>query len=124
MKARYFLKEISVSSLGALHNLLGTRHKSELGSFWFYHPSGTELSVMVNRQDAYVHFFPGDASAGYRPIGAEPDMWESFVEFLADNYESTPVPRAMVVPIERAILAVEEFYQSGAKPEALEWEQL
>jgi hypothetical protein len=124
MKIRTFRDNGSAETLAELRILLKARYQIHYGSFWLYHPDGPEMGLMVNDEEAYVHYFPGDGSAGYRPIGTTPDDWEDTVEFLADNYEVTPIPRAMVVPLQKAMAVIEEFFAASALPKTLQWERL
>jgi|GEM_PF-3781975 len=80
---------------------------------------------MFNRRQAYVHFFPGDGSAGAFALPAvTPDNPDESVEFLANNGEPTPVQRWMVVDASVAEEAIALFYESGERMSSVAWEEL
>ena len=120
---RVFQEPYEAQNLDELHQRLSFRNDDDAACFWLYHDSGSELGVMFKGDDAYVHYFPGGGHPGFHPIGAIRERGTD-VPFVADNHELTPVDRTMVVPCRIALSAIDQFFSSGAKPTAIEWESL
>ena len=121
MKLATFQQPVEVASIEQLRKELQFRHDCSFGSFWLWHPTGTELALMVNGSDAYIHFLPGGDHPGYQ--AAVRDRSDEIL-FLADNYEPTPMPRFTTIPLATALIAVEEFFRSGQRPSSISWDSL
>jgi hypothetical protein len=121
MKLAKFREHIEVTTADELPKELQFRHDSSFGSFWFWHEVGTELALMVNGSDAYIHYFPGGGHPGYQAAVRE---GSDKILFLANNYESTPMPKFTTLSLSQALIAVDEFFQSGRRPSAITWESL
>lgn len=122
MQIRVFGREAQLSTLADLRNTLSTRNGS-VASFWLSSNDGSSLAVMVRDESACVHYFPNQEHPGFYAVGVEAD-WENQVAFVADNYETTEVPVAMVIPWSEASAAAEEFFRSKSRPASLQWEEL
>ncbi len=147
MKLALFNEVVEVSSLAELHEHLRSRHEGVFGSFWFWHASGTELGVMINGGDACLFFMDanGDARAlPPPPLGVRavepvtyvgtrngPSFYSSYsegveapeeeIEFLADNYEATPMTRLYTAPLPLALKAMDDFFETGERSPSLPW---
>ncbi|WP_395737348.1 hypothetical protein [Prosthecobacter sp.] len=145
MKIAKFREIVEANSLDELHEHLQARHDSFFGSFWFWHDDGPELSVMVNREDAYLLFISPDGASHHSTLdlmtnphvprtyigGAGPSLYSSYsktaefpdkeIEFLADNHEPTPMSKLYTVPLSQAITAIDHFFVSGQRSENIQW---
>ena len=111
------------SSTSELRSQLVERDIEGKAAYWLWHESGTQLAIMVNRDDACLHFFPFEGHPGFHSLGQEPE-WSEMVSFLAENGEPTEVPRPMVIPVQLALSAVEEYFSTGAAPATVAWQEL
>ena len=145
MKLAKFRDIVKANSMAELHEHLQCRHHGVFGSFWLWHEDGTELAVMINRDDAYLLFVSSDGVSQQSTLdlmtspqvprtyvgGTGPSLYSSYtkaadspdeeIEFLADNYEPTPMCRLYTVPLSQATLAIEHFFASGQRSENIEW---
>ena len=123
MQIRAFNEELQASALEELRHVLTQRHEGKFGSFWLVRNDGTRLAVLVNADEACVHYFPRVDHPGFYAIG-DSGEWEIQVLFLAENYEPMEVPRAMVVRVGAANAAAEEFFLSSKMPPLFNWVEL
>ena len=123
MQLASFKSTFEVRKLDELREHLRHRHEEKFGSFWLDHPSGTKMALLVNGDEACIHFFPGGDHPGFQPEARAGD-WSQHVEFRADNYEITPIPRPLVLPLTEALILIEEFFASGSLPAAIQWTEL
>lgn len=125
MQINRFKTPITPRNIDELREHLRFRDDRGFVCFWLWHDNGREMGVMFNRGQAYVHFFPGDGTAGAFALPAVvPDSPDESVEFLADNGESTPVQRWMVVDASVAEEAIVLFFESGERLGSVAWEEL
>ena len=125
MQINRFRTPITPRNADELRDHLQFRDDEGFSCFWLWHENGREMGVMFNGRQAYVHFFPGDGSAGGFALPAvSPDNPDESVEFLADNGESTPVQRRTVVDASIAEEAIVLFYESGERLSSVAWEEL
>jgi hypothetical protein len=148
MKLAKYQEIIEVDSLEELHDHLRFRHETIYGSFWLWHERGTELGIMINGENAYLLFVTADgAPRKSPPLGmraVEPVTYEgtregpSFystysggtespdeeIEFLADNYEPTPMDRLYTAPLSQAMKAIDDFFESGERSHRIQWHLL
>ena len=124
MKLAKFQEEIEVNTLTELPTQLRSRRGVDFGSFWLWHESGAELAMMVNSNDAYLFFVSGDRNLMSQSRSPDSDAPDEEIKFFADNGEPTPVARYWTVPLFRAIVVIEEFFQSGRRSESIDWDEL
>ena len=148
MKLAKYQEIIEVNSLEELHDHLRFRHDTIYGSFWLWHDSGTELGIMINGEDAYLLFMTADgnprkppplgmrvvAPVTYKGTGDGPSFYSTYsegtaspdeaVEFLADNYEPTPMNRLYTAPLSQAMKAIDDFFESGERSQSIQWHLL
>lgn len=145
MKLAKFKEVIEVNSLDELHDHLRFRHDLVYGSFWLWHESGAELGIMINGEDAYLLFIAADGSpqkspplgtrvAGpvtYEGTGEAASLYSTYsegadspdeqIDFLADNYEPTPMNRLYTAPLAHAMKAIDAFFESGERSHSIQW---
>jgi len=148
MKLAKFRDIVDINNLAELHEHLLSRDRGFYGSFWLWHDSGAELAVMINGDDSYVLFISSDRAAQHSTldlmtnpnvprayIGSEgPSLYSSYsedaeypdeeVDFLADNYEPTPMSKRYTVPHSQALIVMEEFFISGERSTNIRWYEL
>jgi len=94
------------------------------GCLWLYHPNGTQLGIMINGQRSYPHFFPAADRPGWQIAATNDADWNTMIEFLADNREPTPMPLALVVPVERCVDIVTYYWENGGRNDKENWTSL
>lgn len=148
MKLAIFHELVDVHTTGELREHFRFRHEAVYASFWLWHDNGTELSVVVNHDDAHAMFVDADGSTRHSTmdlmanpqvprtyIGGEgPSLFisccesleapDEMVEFLADNYEPLSVSRRNIVLSSLGLQVMEDFLCTGQRSEAILWEQL
>ena len=101
------------------------RDSSGFASFWLWHDNGAEMAVMLNGQQAHIHFFPNDGSEGaYSLATVPPEHPEETVEFVANTGEPNPVRRRMVIDMPSAEEAIIFFFKTGERSDKLTWEDM
>jgi hypothetical protein len=123
MKLSVFQDDFEVATLDELRRHLCTRFEKEFGSFWLWRESGSSMALMVRGDDAYIHFFPEKGHPGFQPEESE-QGGDECVEFRADNFELTPMPRSLVLSATKGISIFEEYFTTGAKSELIIWTEL
>lgn len=77
------------------------------------------LGILINGQYAVVDYFQEE----------DGDMWQSSgcleenVEFRCGG-DVSEMPGSEVIPLEKAIACIKEFFDSPARPECIEWNEL
>lgn len=94
------------------------------GCIWLRHESGTQLAIMIKGQQTYSHFFPCGDHPGWQVAATEAGDWDTSVNFRADNGELTPMPLALVLPIERSVEILRHFWQHGERTLREQWTSL
>lgn len=112
-----------VSTLDGLRPHLVKRFNEQFATFWLSSANGSSMALMIRGADAYIHFFPRKDHPGYQPE-ANTAGDERWVEFLADNYERTDIPRSLVIPTEKATAIFEEYFRTGAPSASIIWVEL
>lgn len=84
-----------------------------------YQESYPCLSILIKGKYACVHYFQNE----------EGDVWQSCgnfnkeVVFLADG-EKWTAPEYTIIPLEKAIDCIEEFWDTLERPKGIKWEAL
>lgn len=81
------------------------------------------MALLVNGDKACIHFFPGGDHPGFQTEARTGD-WSQHVEFRTDNYEITPIPHPLLLPLSEALSLVDDFFVSGSPPAAIKWTEL
>jgi len=105
-------------------NYLSSISGDEYGCIWLRHENGTQLAIMINGQRAYPHFFPSGDHPGWQIAAKEGADWDTLVKFRADNGEPTPMPLALVLPIERTVEILRHFWEHGKRTPGEHWTSL
>jgi hypothetical protein len=99
------------------------------GAFVLSHGGEESLYIHINRDAAFLCFFPLDRSGGHP--GFVPDhMWPAThcdVDFLlvgGDEADSITVPWDQLVPVDIAYRAAVEFLRSPTRPRSVKWFEL
>lgn len=98
--------------------------RDDYGCIWLRHENGAQLAIMIRGQQAYPHFFPSGDHPGWQIAAIEAGNWDTSVEFHADNGELTPMPLALVLPIERTVELLQYFWQYGERTPRERWTSL
>ena len=99
------------------------RGGEEMGCIWITHDCGVELAIMLNKEKAYIHFFPGGDHAGFQ-LSPKDENAGKMIEFLADNGESTPMSSEYVVDVGVAIDVAKCFWNTGQRANEYSWDEL
>ena len=123
MKLSVFQDDFEVATIEQLRRHLGVRFEKIFGSFWLWHESGSSMALMVRGEDSYIHFFPKKGHPGFQP--EERDQGgDDYVDFRADNFVLTPMPRSLVLPVKSGISIFEEYFTTGSKSASVTWTEL
>jgi hypothetical protein len=82
------------------------------------------LSVQLNCEIAYLHYFPAADHPGYHPHGMTPPGCTGDYHFLQTNNceaDSFDMPDRALVSAETAYAAAVEFLRSRELPESIKW---
>jgi len=85
------------------------------------------LSVQLNHDIAYLHYFSKEDHPGYQPRGMTPKGCTGDYHFLQTNNceaDSFDMPDYTLVSAETAYLAAIEFFHAAVLPESVAWTEL
>jgi hypothetical protein len=122
--------QTTVDCEAALDHRLGSVRKGDYGTFIFWHVGGgLSLLVHINKDVAYLHFFPDNEGKhpGYQPTGMSPTSSDAQVQFLlieGNQGSAIEVPCEAVVPVAVAYRAAREFLHKPALPASITWLEL
>mgnify|MGYP002510243418 CR=1 FL=1 len=77
------------------------------------------LSVLVKGQYACVHYFENDEGRAWQSCGD----FDREVTFLA-GCEAWEAPDYVIIPLEKAVDCMEEFWDTLERPKCIQWEAL
>ena len=102
--------------------------RGRYGAFFLYHAARfPALSVQINGEIAYLHYFPVETHPGYQPRDLTPDGCPAEVHFLqpdGSEAESFDMPDYAIVAADAAYVAAIEFFNSRALPPSISWLEL
>ena len=124
MKVHLFRLEKPSPTLEEAESYVASFTPGSFGCILLHHPNGTQLAVMINGNQTYPHYFPAADHPGWQPAAENDADWDTEVEFLADNGEPTPMPLALVVPVERTLAILRYFWQHGGRADEVTWTSL
>lgn len=124
MKVYLFQQEKLSLTLGEAESYVASFTPGSFGYIWLHHPNGTQLAVMINGKQTYPHFFPDADHPGWQLAAEHYADWDTEVEFLADNGEPTPMPLALVVPVDRTTAILRYFWKHGSRTDQDTWTSL
>lgn len=78
-----------------------------------------QLSILVKGQYACVHYFEDDEGHAWQSCGD----FDREVTFLAGGMEWT-APEYVIIPLEKAISSMDEFWDTLERSKGIEWEAL
>jgi immunity protein Imm1 of predicted polymorphic toxin system len=119
-----------VEDEAALDHRLRSVREGDFGAFILWHEGGGEsLWVHVNKDVAYMHFFPDNEGKhpGYQPTGMSPAGCDAQVRFLqvgGSQGDAIVMPREALVPVAVAYRAAKEFLNEAALPASITWLEL
>ena len=77
------------------------------------------LSILMKGRNACVHYFENDQGDAWQSCGD----FNGEVTFLASSEEWT-APGNVIIPLEKAIHCMEEFWETLERPKGIKWEAL
>lgn len=110
-----------------LENGLNKRYRSDVNEFWLYGKNRYPcLAIMVNNQNAYLHYFPKDKHPGFQSVGIDTNLKSGELSFFYTNSidEEIAVANDAVVSFSTAIIAAKEFFSSMGMPNSIKWFEL
>jgi hypothetical protein len=118
----------NVTNPADIASAMSRRHRAARNAFWLSH--GSELfpaiSILVNGDLAYLHYFPKERHAGLASIGDLPGLKaEEFTKFFPEqSNEPFDVMNEAVVPFSDALKVAHEFSISATMPKCIRWNSL
>jgi hypothetical protein len=111
-----------------IHRLRSVR-KDGYGAAILSHGGQASLWIHINREIAYLHFFPDNTGGhpGFQPTGMSPEDCDERVQFLqtdAGEADSFAVPCSTLVPVAVAYEAAKEFLRNPVLPPSISWLEL
>lgn len=107
---------------------LRTVRRGHYGAFVLYHEHPYPmLSVQLNGDVAYLHFFASKDHPGYQPCQMTPDGCDGDVRFLQTSgteADSFDMPSDALVRADVAYVAAAEFFRSAELPPSVSWLEL
>lgn len=85
------------------------------------------LSIQINDDVAYLHYFPSDDHPGYQPQGMAPKSCDESVYFLQTtglHSDGFDMPNSTLVSTDMAYTAAVEFFRSSDLPQSIFWSEL
>jgi hypothetical protein len=85
------------------------------------------LSVQLNHDFAYLHYFPGEDHPGYQPRGMTPNGCTGDYRFLLTNNceaDSFDMPAYTLVSAQAAYAAAIDFFRAPVLPNSVTWFEL
>ena len=114
--------------LDDLLSRLGSVRKGAYGAFVLSHDeAGPSLWIHINRDVAYVHYFPEDGGAGLQPTGMSPAGCADEVHFVQTDggeADSFTMLGEALVEVDAAYAAAGEFLHDPGPPRSITWTAL
>ncbi len=88
------------------------------------------LSILINDSLACLHYFPVEGHPGFQSqagSGLPPTATDETVHFLQSSGsegDSFDLPLSVAVPVELALLAAQQFFDTSALPNCIQWWEL
>ncbi len=127
MKIEHFGGLIECNEIKEFESILNLRYGKEVNEFWIYGQDRYPcLSIMVNGEYAYMHFFPEHKQPGFQPIGMNTDLPEGEISIFYTNTvdEEIEIINDFVIPFSTAVTAAKEFFTTLEIPKCVEWFEL
>lgn len=129
MKFEHFLGTDICGTADEIGKIMSKQNQDGYNEFWI---SGDEefpfMAVLTRNQNAYVHFFDEDGSPGLRGMAEKGDNTldaNDVTVFRSNNgSEQITVENECVIPLEKAIAVVKEFFEAKGLPEIIQWDPL
>jgi hypothetical protein len=127
MKVSHFGGTAECKTIEDLRKVLNMRYGDGVNEFWI---SGEEnnpcLAVLVNKDYANLTYFPKVGHMGFQSVGMGTSLVSDGISIFYTNTpeEEIEIGNDAVVPFFKALEAVEEFFETTALPESIEWFEL
>jgi hypothetical protein len=118
-----------VTDIHELETVITKRCDNSFNSFWLSH-QGEEyptLAVLVKDDLATLNYMPKEFDAGYRSVGALPDLTPGATmrfSISGSSGDDVFVRNDAVLPFSVALQAAKEFFFSKDLPKSVEWFEL
>ena len=127
MKIEHFGGFIECNEIKEFESILNIRYGKGANEFWIYGENRYPcLSIMVNCEYAYLHFFPEHKHPGFQSIGMNTDLPEGEMSIFYTNTidEEIEIINDAVIPFSTAVTAAKEFFITSELPKCIEWFEL
>jgi hypothetical protein len=128
MQLTDFEGSLTVNTVDDLLARLMSIRRGDYGAFDLSHTNDyPALSIHLNRNIAYLHYFPADGHAGHQPRDMTPDGCDGHRHFLQTNHceaDSFHMPNYTLVSAETAYAAAVDFFHAPELPESIRWFEL
>ena len=117
-------QKYSINSIEELASYLQTAQKYDYLELWLEQLNGAALSVLVNKDNAWLMFLREEGDSGFSSrnpdyIGAT----NAELDFLLSNGQRDKYPTSWCLPTNKALQAVLHFFEHGEKPEWIQWHE-
>src|SRR5262245_7810970 len=116
MRIADFSSERVVADEADLETALAKRYAGDANAFWLWHDDGEfpALSILIKADIAYLHYFPQEGHAGFRPVGGVAGLPDggSATFLLGPSTDDVEVLNDAVVPVPTALKVARDFFRS------------
>ena len=127
MKIEHFGGFVECNGIEEFESILNMRYGKGVNEFWVCGKDRYPcLSVMVNGEYAYVHFFPEHKHPGFHSVSINTRLPEgkTSVFYTGTIYEEIQISNDAVIPFSFAVTAAKEFFNTLKMPKCIEWFEL
>lgn len=127
MKFEHFLGTDTCDTSVGIKKILSKQNQNGYNEFWISNDDSFPfMAVLTKDQKAYVHFFDEEGSPGLRGI-ADYDISEqngTDIFYSNNGSEQIYVENCCVIPLDKAIAVIEEFFLTNKLPHIIHWDPL
>ena len=129
MKVEHFLGTDECADKSGIKDILSKQNSDGFNEFWI----STEkpfpfMAALTKGKLAYVHFFPEDGHPGFRGLAAEGDndlSEDDVTVFMSNNCsEKMWIENCCVIPLEKTVNVIEQFFETDKLRGMIEWDEL
>lgn len=128
MKVLHFGGIEYTDTVDGLKKVLSKRFGDDVNEFWITENESDNpcLAILINKTLANLTFFPEDGHPGFQSFGNENDLVPGGYSVFYTNTpeEEIEINNDMVIPVEDAVKAAEEFFANNEIPTSVKWMNL
>lgn len=127
MLVEHFMGQKKCSDFEEMREVLKQRTEKGVNEFIISTEEEFPYMIMAVKEEyACLSYFQEEDDPGYSSINNEPIFDEEGVSVFYTNTEDEPIEVAnySIITFEKALLAIEEFFETRCLPKSIEWEEL